>query len=160
MRLETRYAAAEDAAIVGGLIDDMDQHYRGEGQSRGAAAAAAMVQRSFADAEGARFIIAFADDEPAGLACFGVLRPGALLEGLVFLKDVFVRAPYRQHGVGRVLMSAVAQFAIEKGLGRIDLNTSHGNTAARRLYDSLGGGSEDVLRYKFEGESLRQLARR
>jgi len=37
------------------------------------------------------------------------------------------------------MMGFLAAFAVEQGLGRIDLATDIGNEGAQRLYDELGG---------------------
>ena len=154
-----RLATLADAGIVAELIDAMDAHYRGDGNTRGVAAAIPMVERAIREQEGTRFLLAFADGGVAvGLACFCVLRPGYRHEGLVFLKDQFVPEPLRGHGYGRAMMRELAAFAIGHGIGRIDLTTDTSNDAARALYESLGGARQDKLMFRYDGAALKALA--
>lgn len=152
-----REAGDADAEIAGELIDAMDAHYNGAGNTAGAAAAAKLVRATVRDREGTRFLIATLDEQPAGIACFAVIRPGHRHQGLVYLKDIFVATEARGAGVGRALLQALACLAIEAGIGRIDLNTAHENEPARRLYEGLGGEREDVLRYRWSGAALQGL---
>ena len=96
-----------------------------------------MVDHAFETAEGTRFAVAEIEGEAVGIACFAILRPGHLLEGLVYLKELFVvDSPGTGHR-GR-LMAFLAAFAREHGLGRIDFTTDAGNDASQRLYEGLG----------------------
>lgn len=153
-----RIASVADAAIVAGLIDDMDAHYRGDGDTRGVAAAIPMVEDTIRAHEGTRFLLAFADDDAVGLACFAILRPGYRHEGLLFLKDLFVPAHLRGRGIGRALMRELASYAIAHDIGRIDLTTDAGNAVARALYESLGGSRQDKVMFRYDGEVLKALA--
>jgi ribosomal protein S18 acetylase RimI-like enzyme len=153
-----REAGDADAEIVGELIDAMDAHYNGAGNTAGVAAAAKLVRATIGEREGTRFLVATLDERPAGIACFAVIRPGHRHQGLVYLKDLFVATEARGAGVGRALLQALARLAIETGIGRIDLNTAHENEPARRLYEGLDGEREDVLRYRWSGAGLRALA--
>ncbi|CAM5644474.1 GNAT family N-acetyltransferase OS=Streptomyces tendae OX=1932 GN=GUR47_33185 PE=4 SV=1 [Streptomyces tendae] len=52
--------------------------------------------------------------------------------------DVEADAPHRGRGHGRTLMLLAEARAIAAGLPLIGLNVFAGNTAAERLYESLG----------------------
>ncbi len=160
MTITFRIAGVSDATAVAQLIDAMDAHYRGDGNTRGTAAAIPMVERAIREQEGTRFLLAFADDEAVGLACFCVLRPGFRHQGLVFLKDLFVPEPLRGRGYGRAMMREIAAFALRHGIGRIDLTTDGTNEIAGALYESLGGARQDKVMFRFDGAALRVLADR
>jgi ribosomal protein S18 acetylase RimI-like enzyme len=51
---------------------------------------------------------------------------------------IIVRMECRNQGVGRSLMTAAEEAALDNGYGKIILSTFHDNSAARHLYTSLG----------------------
>ena len=157
--LSFRLATVADAAVVAELIDAMDAHYRGDGHTRGVAAAIPMVEETICAQEGTRFLIAFDHDVAAGLACFAILRPGYRHEGLLFLKDLFVPMHLRGRGIGRALMRELASFAIAHQIGRIDLTTDTDNAGARALYAGLGGSPQSKVMFRYDGDALKALAR-
>ncbi len=153
-----RIARVDDAPAVARLIDAMDAHYRGAGNTRGAAAAVAMVEETIRQQEGTRFLLALEGDEPVALACFAVLRPGYRHQGVLFLKDLFVPENLRGRGYARAMMRELAAFAIARGIGRIDLTTDSDNAGARALYESLGGCRQDKIMFRYDGAALEALA--
>jgi GNAT superfamily N-acetyltransferase len=156
--IDVRPATAEDAADVGRLIDAMDAHYNGQGNTEGVDAAVALARRTMETGEGTRFLVAREHGQPVGLACYAVIRPGRRHQGLIFLKDLFVVSEARSGGVGRALMAWLARFAIAEGIGRIDLTTDHANLKAQTLYATLGGKRREMLMYRYDGAALWALA--
>src|SRR5262245_48299336 len=127
----------------------MDAHYH-----PGAALAdddqyAGMIDRTIRTREGTRFVLGFLAGKPAGLACFAIIRPGRERKGLVFVKDLFVHAEHRGKGLGRTMMSFLASFTLEQGLGRIELATDPANEDAQRLYSDLGGIRRPAVHFTF-----------
>jgi len=59
-------------------------------------------------------------------------RPG------IFLDDLYVRPPFRQHGIGRALLHQVAQVGEQLGGGRFEWITLRWNENAFRFYRSIG----------------------
>lgn len=156
--VSVRVATRDDAVFLASLIDALDVHYRGDLARRPATDAIAMIERTFDLTEGTRFLLAEHAGQAVGIACFTIIRPGHALQGLIFLKDLFVVETVRGHGVGRALMAALACFAIAHGIGRIDLETSPDNAGAQRLYARLGGAKAEKLQYRYDGDTLRRLA--
>ena len=54
------------------------------------------------------------------------------------LNDLYVDASARRLGVGRMLLNAAKEFAVEKGAAWLELATTKDNHAAQALYRSLG----------------------
>jgi len=65
---------------------------------------------------------------------------------LWLLNDLFTIESARGRGVGRALMDAAKEHAIQTGACAIELATAHSNLPAQRLYESLGYVKDDVFR--------------
>jgi GNAT superfamily N-acetyltransferase len=59
-------------------------------------------------------------------------RPG------IFLDDLYVRPPFRKHGIGRALLCRVAKVGEQLGGGRFEWITLRWNENAFRFYRSIG----------------------
>jgi GNAT superfamily N-acetyltransferase len=156
--LSFHHATLDDVADVAGIIEAMDQHYVGAGNTRGLDAAMSLVHRTIDTKEGTRFLLARDGTRPVGIACFAILSPGHRLSGVLFLKDLFVPAHLRGRGIGRALMCKLAAWAQDQGIGRIDLTIDKTNEGARALYERLGGAPQDKIMFRYEGGALAALA--
>lgn len=104
-------------------------------------------------------LIAEYDGQPAGFALnyynysTWVGRPG------VYVEDIFVYPEFRRKGIGRALLKAVAEIAVEKGCQRMQWEVLDWNTPAIEFYKSIGGEFLDEWRnVRLTGEAIRQLA--
>lgn len=79
----------------------------------------------------------------------------------LYLEDLFVREDARGRGIGTLLLSRLAELALERGCGRFEWTVLDWNERARRFYRSLGA---DILEHwqpcRVDGEALAALARR
>jgi GNAT superfamily N-acetyltransferase len=157
-RVAIGWAGLQDASDVADLLVAVDRHYLGAEHAPGRPAALAMVERVMREGEGTLFALARSGGMPAGLACVARVRPGHLLQGVLWVKDLFVAEPCRGDGLGQAMMAFLAAYAREQGLGRIDLTTEPGNAGAQRFYDRLGGERKPKVFYRFEGDVLERLA--
>ncbi|MEM1314794.1 MAG: GNAT family N-acetyltransferase [Pseudomonadota bacterium] len=154
------FAGPDDAEACAAVIAEMDAHYRAlDGATHALPPVetyAAEIRGWIEAREGAHFLLARAGagtgaragardgaldgaGAPMGVACVSVLRPGHVLQGLVFLKDLYVMRAHRRAGVGEALLRGVLDWARAEGLGRVDLTVSPENPAARALYARFGG---------------------
>jgi GNAT superfamily N-acetyltransferase len=151
-----RFAAPEDAGLVLRLIRALAAYEKAP--EAVFATEADLVRHGFGPDPQFEAILAFVDDEPAGLALFHprfstwLGRPG------MYLEDLYVAEKARGLGVGRRLMARLAVIAVERGWGRIDFQVLDWNPA-RNFYHRLGmqhlGG---WLRYGADAQALRRLA--
>ena len=58
---------------------------------------------------------------------------------MLYIHAVGVHADYRQLGIGKQMMTAIKHWCKVRGVGKMFLSTQKTNTAARALYDSVGG---------------------
>lgn len=103
-------------------------------------------------------LLARAGDAPAGYAIYFrtfstfVGRPG------IFLEDLYVRPGFRQRGLGRALLEAIAKICIENGGGRLEWNALHWNENALRFYRRLGAKvRDDWVLLRMNGADVRRL---
>ncbi len=61
------------------------------------------------------------------------------------LYDLFVAPAARRLGVGRALLRAAEDLALERGVARLDLTTARSNTRAQALYESEGWVLDQVF---------------
>ena len=82
-------------------------------------------------------LLAELDGQIIGLAHY-VFRPDTWeIEDFCYLEDLYVDPKVRGVGVGRALIKAVEQIAVEKGSKRLYWTTAEDNEIARKLYDKL-----------------------
>ena len=155
---DVRIASAADARLAGDLLRAMDRHYRPGAVLPAPGDYAKMAAEAIEGNEGTRFALGFSSaGEPAGIACFAVLRPGRDKRGLVFVKDLFVKDDMRGQGIGTLIIRFLAKFCLDHGIGRIDLGTDRSNAGAQRLYDALGGVVQEKVNYSFPADVLKRL---
>lgn len=107
--------------------------------------------------------VAVAEDGPeiAGLATFAILYPAPGSRGQLFMKDLFVRAAWRGHGVGERLMGFLARHAVAQGCVRLDWTTETGNPGAIGFYERLGASRvAEKIYFRLAGEALTAFAAR
>jgi ribosomal protein S18 acetylase RimI-like enzyme len=87
-------------------------------------------------------LVAEIDGEVAGVALLQetsgredpIVRPRRYLT----IEEIAVAEDYRGQGIGRQLMERAAAWAVERGLGTIELDVWEANRAAIRFYERLG----------------------
>ena len=151
-----RLAAPEDAGLVLRLIRALAVYEKAP--EAVVATEADLVRHGFGPDRQFEAILAFIDNEPAGLALFHsrfstwLGRPG------MYLEDLYVVEEARGLGVGRRLMARLATIAVERSWGRIDFQVLDWNPA-RNFYHRLGMEHlGEWLRYGADTETLHRLA--
>lgn len=66
----------------------------------------------------------------------------------VLVNDLFVDESVRGQGVGRALIEATAEVALERGVPFVEWSTAPDNHAAQRLYDSTGAERTEWFSYE------------
>jgi GNAT superfamily N-acetyltransferase len=96
----------------------------------------------------------------AGMALFFhnfstfIARPG------IFLEDLYVRAEFRGNGIGKALLTHIAELAVARGCGRMEWQVLDWNAPAIGFYRSLGARPlEGWSTFRLAGNALTDLAR-
>jgi GNAT superfamily N-acetyltransferase len=154
--IAVRPAIAADVPLILTLIRDLADYER---LSHEVVATEERIARDlFGSRPYAEALIGTVDDEPAGFALFFhnystfVGAPG------MYLEDLFVRPAFRELGLGKLLISEVGRFAVERGCARYEWSVLDWNEPAIRFYKSLGAQMfPDWRRMRVEGEALRRF---
>jgi GNAT superfamily N-acetyltransferase len=76
----------------------------------------------------------------------------------IWLEDLYVRPRFRQHGLGRTLIEAVARVGVERNCGRFEWTALNWNKNALEFYDKLGARVlDDWALLRLNSEGLRRL---
>jgi GNAT superfamily N-acetyltransferase len=76
----------------------------------------------------------------------------------IYLEDLFVLPDYRGQGIGKALISKVAQIAVERDCGRLEWSVLDWNEPAIKFYRHMGAVILDEWRIcRVTGESLMNL---
>lgn len=106
--------------------------------------------------------VVFALDEAGnevGFALFYHSFSTFLGKGGMHLEDLFVIPEYRKLGYGKFLLHTLAQIALERNCGRLELDCLDWNTNAINFYTKYEATvMDDWTTYRFTGESLNKLA--
>lgn len=146
-----RRAGAEDAPTVARLLHDFNTEF--SDPSPGVEVLGERLARLIGEGE----VTVLLGGEDEGVSLFR-LRPALWAEGLeAYLQELYVVPARRRQGMGRALLEATIERAIEAGAAGIDLNTGETDTAARALYESAGftnceGGSDGPRMLFYERE--------
>jgi len=156
-RITLRFATADD---VGLILDFIRQLADYEKLTHEMVADEDLLRQSlFGERRVAEVVIATFEGEPAGFALFFhnfstfLGRPG------IYLEDLFVIPKLRGCGIGRAMLSRLAEIAVERDCGRLEWWVLDWNVDAISFYERLGAQAMDEWTvFRVTGEALRELA--
>ena len=116
-------------------------------------------QSMFGERRLAEAAIAYADDEPAGVAVyFHTFSTFSGLPGL-YLEDLYVEPQWRGTGLSLELMAYVARLAVERGCHSLDWSVLDWNEHAIRFYRARGATPVDGwTTFRLTGDALAHTA--
>ncbi len=155
-----REAGAEDSAIVARLAHMSNDDLGGPPVDEPVETTAARIDAiGLGPGRPVEVLIAEEGDTPVGALFFGTLFPGDRLLPTLFIKSLSVTEARRSQGIGRNLLRALCRLALERGAVRIDWTAFDGNTAAIRLYESLGVERRDrTVNWRLDAAAMRRMA--
>ncbi|MBW4619275.1 MAG: GNAT family N-acetyltransferase [Cyanosarcina radialis HA8281-LM2] len=108
----------------------------------------------------AEAILAEYGGETAGFALFFYNYSTFLTKPGLYLEDLFVLPAYRRQGIGKAILTYLAQLSVERGCGRLEWSVLDWNRSAIAFYESIGASILPDWRIcRVTGESLDRLAR-
>ncbi|MET7816103.1 GNAT family N-acetyltransferase [Streptomyces sp. NPDC005395] len=134
MRIDV--AAEADIEEIAQMLGEIEEYYGGENVPGDRE----QVRGALLGPSPAATVLLARDDEGQvlGLASYSRLWPAAGADTSLYLKELFVREPFRKSGVGRRLMEAVQAAGVAEGCTRLEWTADTDNPAAVDFYAALG----------------------
>ncbi|KJH72811.1 GNAT family N-acetyltransferase [Aliterella atlantica] len=83
-------------------------------------------------------ILAECDGEVVGFALFFPNYSTFLTQPGIYLEDLFVLPEYRRKGIGKAILTYLANLAVERGCGRLEWSVLDWNADAIAFYEQIG----------------------
>jgi GNAT superfamily N-acetyltransferase len=157
MTLSIRHATRADLPLIAQFIRDLADYERLAHEVR--FDEAVLGDRLFGTRPYAEVLIGELDGTPQGFALF--FHNFSTFEGKpgVYLEDLFVRPEARGSGLGKALLAALAQIAIERDCARLEWWVLDWNDPAIQFYKKLGAKPMDEwTTFRVDGDALDALA--
>ncbi|MBW4418843.1 MAG: GNAT family N-acetyltransferase [Myxacorys californica WJT36-NPBG1] len=105
-------------------------------------------------------IVAQSSDQLVGFALFFHNYSTFLTKPGLYLEDLFVLPNYREMGIGRALITKVAEIAVERNCGRLEWSVLDWNENAIAFYQRIGATVLPDWRIcRVTGDALQHMAR-
>lgn len=155
--IRIRPAVREDVPLILGFIRELAEY---EKLSDQVVADEKALESWIFDKQKAEVLFALADGKEAGFALFFHNFSTFLGRAGIYLEDLFVKPEYRGLGLGKALLRALAQTALERGCGRLEWSCLDWNTPSINFYLSLGAQPMDGwTTYRLTGDTLENMAK-
>ena len=152
-----RLAEPTDVQALFGLIEALAEYEKLSHAVTGNADA--LKEHLFGSRTYAEAIIAEYGGQAVAFALFFHNYSTFLTKPGIYLEDLFVVPEYRRQGIGKALLTYLAQLAVSRGCGRLEWSVLDWNESAIAFYESMGASIlEDWRICRVTGESLTQLA--
>jgi len=157
-KLTIRRAAVADSELIYTLLRELAEYERLMDKFF---LTPEVISRDFLGRGAAVFCdLAFADEEPVGLATwYWTYATFASCRGL-YLEDLYVREKWRGYGFGKELMAHLAREAARHKAGHIKWAVLNWNRPSIAFYESLGAEPDSAWTvYSLAEDPLQRLAR-
>ncbi|MDJ0735635.1 MAG: GNAT family N-acetyltransferase [Nostocaceae cyanobacterium] len=154
--LTLRFAQPEDCGVLFELIKGLAEYEKLSHAVVGNAEA--LKEHLFASPRYVEAILAVYGGEAVGFALFFHNYSTFLTQPGIYLEDIFVLPEYRRLGIGKALLTKVAQIALERDCGRLEWSVLDWNEPAQTFYRRMGASILDEWRIcRVTKEELRQM---
>ena len=148
------FSPADKTALTS-LFEEMQRHYNVP------CPPPSIIESNLAALPAGVEIMVAETDTIIGFAAFSAIYPGPGLRSGLFMKELFVTAGSRGHGVGKALIQAVARVAVERGHSRVDWTADRTDAGLLDFYSGLGAlAQHEKVFYRLTGDALAALASR
>lgn len=121
----------------------------------------ALTDHLFGERRYAEAILAEVAGQAAGFALFFYNYSTFLTRPGIYLEDLFVLPEYRRRGIGKALLTYLAERAMQENCGRLEWSVLDWNAPAIAFYEQMGAKILPDWRIcRVTGEALNHLANR
>ncbi|MGY4531302.1 GNAT superfamily N-acetyltransferase [Pseudomonas sp. TE3786] len=157
-RIQLRNATPDDVGLILSLIHELAVYEKLSDQA--VATPEDLTLNLFGPRPFAEVLIGELDGEPQGFALFFPNFSTFLGKPGIYLEDLYVREQARSSGLGKALLTRLAQLAVERGCGRLEWSVLDWNEPALGFYRRLGARpQDDWTTYRLSGAALGELAK-
>ncbi|MBD2205940.1 GNAT family N-acetyltransferase [Calothrix sp. FACHB-1219] len=157
--LTLRFAEPEDSSVLFDLIQQLADYEKLSHAVTGDAMA--LKEHLFGSPRYIEAILAEYAGQAVGFALFFHNYSTFLTKPGIYLEDLFVVPEYRRQGIGKALLTKLAQIAVERNCGRLEWSVLDWNEPAQNFYRSMGASILDDWRIcRVTEEALTQLAKK
>ncbi len=151
-----RSATPDDAVVLFELIQSLAEYEKLSHTVTGSADALKQHLSGFPACVEA--ILAEVDGQAVGFALFFQNYSTFLTQPGLYLEDLFVLPEYRRQGIGKALITHLAELAVSRGCGRLEWTVLDWNQPAIDFYQKMGATVLPDWRIcRVTGEALTQL---
>ena len=152
-----RPATEQDVPTILGFIRDLAKYEHLEHEV--IATEASLRQTLFGERHYAEVVFACLDNVPQGFALFFHNYSTFLGKPGIYLEDLFVHPDARGRGIGKYLLTWLAQTTVERNCGRLEWAVLDWNEPSIGFYRSLGAVLKSEWQiFRLTGEALTNLA--
>jgi GNAT superfamily N-acetyltransferase len=152
-----RFAEPADCSVLFELIQQLAEYEKLSHAVTGNIMA--LKEHLFGSPRYVEAILAEYAGEAVGFALFFHNYSTFLTKPGIYLEDLFVIPKYRRQGIGKALLSKLAQIAVERNCGRLEWSVLDWNESAQEFYRRMGASILDDWRIcRVTEEALTQLA--
>ncbi|BAZ32722.1 GCN5-related N-acetyltransferase [Cylindrospermum sp. NIES-4074] len=152
-----RFAQPSDYIVVFELIQKLAEYEKLSHAVTGDAQA--LKEHLFGSQKYVEAILAESAGQAVGFALFFHNYSTFLTKPGIYLEDLFVLPEYRRQGIGRAILTKLAQIAVERDCGRLEWSVLDWNLSAQAFYRSIGASILDDWRIcRVTQEGLTKLA--
>ncbi|MEH1768961.1 GNAT family N-acetyltransferase [Nostoc sp.] len=142
--LIVRFAEPADYSVLFKLIEGLAEYEKLSHAVTGNALA--LQEHLFGSRRYVEAILAESQGQAVGFALFFHNYSTFLTKPGIYLEDLFVLPEYRRQGIGKSLLTKVAQIALERDCGRLEWSVLDWNESAQAFYRSMGASILDDWR--------------
>ncbi|KTC68767.1 GNAT family acetyltransferase [Legionella birminghamensis] len=158
MSIKIREAEINDLEAITKLLDELavfeDKSPQDNGLTR-----EKLLRHAFGSQPYISLLVAEEDNIVAGLAIYHFTYSVSAGAPALYLEDLFISENHRHHRMGTLLLSRLAQIALQKECCRMEWHTFSWNTQAISFYTSLNCTFRpDSIPVRMQGEALIELS--
>ncbi|MBW4585246.1 GNAT family N-acetyltransferase [Aetokthonos hydrillicola Thurmond2011] len=152
-----RFAQPDDCSVLFDLIKALAEYEKLSDTVTGNVLA--LREHLFGSTKYIEAIVAENTNKVVGFALFFHNYSTYLTQPGIYVEDIFVLPEYRQMGIGKALLTKIAQIAVERNCGLLEWSVLDWNEPAQAFYRRMGASILDDWRIcRVVGENLTALA--
>jgi GNAT superfamily N-acetyltransferase len=157
VELTLRSATPADVSVLFELIQALAEYEKLSHAVTGNAEA--LKEHLFGSKPYIEAILAEYAGQAVGFALFFHNYSTFLTKPGIYLEDLFVLPEFRRKGIGKAILTYLAQLAVSRGCGRLEWSVLDWNESAIAFYENMGASVLPDWRIcRVTGDSLTQLA--